>query len=50
MHPLMIFGLLFNSALIVARRFWRKFPDWLYLPGMILGIAAMLAGIIIFRA
>ncbi len=37
-------GLLLNSALITFNRFVRKLPDWLYLPGLILGIVLILTG------
>ncbi len=50
MHWLIVFGLLFNSALMTANRFWRKLPEWLYLGGLILGITAIIAGAIITRS
>ena len=37
-------GLILNSLLIVANRFWRELPNWLYLPGLILGISMIIAG------
>ncbi len=49
MHWLTILGLLFNSALITANRFWRRLPDWLYLGGLVLGVAAIIAGVLIAR-
>lgn len=42
-------GLLFNSALITANRFWKKIPDKFYLPGLILGIVLILVGAILQR-
>ncbi len=50
MHPLTIFGLLFNSALICVNRFVKKLPAWLHLGGMLLGIISMIVGIVISRA
>ena len=44
MHPYIIFGLLWNSALITFNRFVKDIPDWLYLPGLIIGIGAIIAG------
>ena len=49
MHPLIIFGLIFNSACITLNRFWKPFPDWLYLPCLILGIACIIAGAILTK-
>ena len=37
-------GLILNSLLIVVNRFWRELPDWLYLPGLILGISMIIVG------
>ncbi len=48
MHPLVIFGLLFNSALICINRFWRDL-GWLYTIGLLIGVAAMIAGLILSR-
>ena len=50
MHPFLIFGLLFNSALIVINRFVKHLPDWLYIPCLILAIGAMIAGAFLSRA
>lgn len=44
MHPLIIFGLVLNSALITLNRFWKQFPDWIYIPCLILGIVCIIAG------
>ena len=44
MHPLTIFGLLFNCVLILINRYVKHLPDWLYIPCMILAIAAMITG------
>ena len=44
MHPLTIAGLLFNCVLILFNRYVKHLPDWLYIPCMILAIAAMIAG------
>ena len=44
MHPLTLAGLLFNCALILINRYLKHLPDWLYIPCMILAIAAMIAG------
>ncbi len=49
MHPLVIFGLLFNSALICINRFWKDL-GWLYTVGLLIGIAAIIAGAILSRA
>ncbi len=49
MHWLTIFGLLLNAALITANRFWRRLPDWLYLGGLVLGLAAIIAGALLSR-
>ncbi len=49
MNWLIVFGLLFNSALMTANRFWRRLPDWLYLGGLALGIAAIIAGALLAR-
>lgn len=44
MEPYLIpVGLLLNSALITINRFWHL-PDWLYLPGLIIGIGLIIAG------
>lgn len=50
MNYLIIAGLLFNSALITVNRFVKHLPDWIYLPGLILGICLMIAGAIQMRA
>lgn len=39
-------GLLLNSALIAINRFCRL-PDWLYLPGLLLGIAIIIIGAVL---
>ena len=44
MHPLTLAGLLFNCTLILINRYLKHLPDWLYIPCMILAIAAMIAG------
>ena len=50
MHPLTIAGLLFNCVLILFNRYVKHLSDWLYIPCMILAIAAMIAGAFIGRA
>ena len=50
MHPLTLFGLLFNCVLILMNRYVKHLPDWLYIPCMILAIAAMIAGAFIRKA
>ncbi len=50
MEPyLIILGTLLNSLLMILNRFWRKLPDWLYLPGLCLGIALMLIGLVLMK-
>ena len=44
MHPLTLAGLRFNCVLILINRYLKHLPDWLYIPCMILAIAAMIAG------
>ena len=44
MHPLTLAGLLFNCVLILINRYVKHLPDLLYIPCMILAIAAMIAG------
>lgn len=44
MNYLIIFGLLFNSAVITVNRFWKRFPDKVYLPCLILGIGCIIVG------
>ena len=44
MHLLTLAGLLFNCVLILINRYLKHLPDWLYIPCMILAIAAMIAG------
>ena len=46
MHPLLLFGILFNSALIVFNRFVKKLPDWVYISGQVICILAMIAGLV----
>ena len=46
---LLIAGLLLNSGLITVNRFVKKLPDWLYLPLLIAGALAMLAGMILIK-
>jgi hypothetical protein len=50
MHPLTLFGLLFNCVLILMNRYVKHLPDWLYISCMILAIAAMIAGAFIRKA
>ena len=50
MHPLTLIGLLFNCVLILMNRYVKHLPDWLYIPCMILAIAAMIAGAFIRKA
>ena len=50
MHPLTLAGLLFNCVLILINRYVKHLPDWLYIPCMILAIAAMIAGAFIRKA
>ena len=50
MHSLLLFGLLFNMALLLINRYVKHLPDWLYIPCMLLAIAAMIAGAFIGRA
>ena len=49
MHPLTLAGLLFNCVLILINRYVKHLPDWLYIPCMILAIAAMIAGAFLTR-
>lgn len=46
---LIVAGLLLNSLLITANRFWKKMPDYLYLPGLILGILLIIAGAVMTK-
>ena len=46
MHPLLLLGILCNSALIVINRFVKKLPDWIYISGQVVCILAMIAGLI----
>lgn len=50
MHSLLLFGLLFNMVLLLINRHVRHLPDWLYIPCMIIAIAAMIAGAFLSRA
>lgn len=50
MHSLLLFGLLFNMALLLINRYVKHLPDWLYIPCMIAAIAAMIAGAFLSRA
>lgn len=49
MHKLTFIGLILNTTLIFAKRFVKKLPDWLYQSGLLLGIAAMMIGMILSR-
>lgn len=42
-------GLVLNSLLIVINRFVKHLPDWVYLPGLILGIGLIIAGAVMTR-
>ena len=46
---LIIIGVLFNSLLITFNRFVRKIPDKIYIPLIILGVAAMLIGTLLLK-
>lgn len=49
MNPFIIAGLLLNSTLMTVNRFFRQLPDWLYLPGLILGIGLIITGAVFSR-
>lgn len=42
-------GLILNSLLMIVNR-WKRLPDWLYLPGLLLGIGLIIAGAFLTRA
>lgn len=50
MNYLIIIGLLFNSAVILANRYWKQFPNKIYLPCLIAGVACIIAGALIMKA
>lgn len=37
-------GLVCNAALMVINRYVKPLPDWMYLPGMVLGIVLVITG------
>ncbi len=50
MNPLIIIGLIINSALIVVRRFCKPIPDKIYLPCLIIGILCIITGAFLSKA
>ena len=50
MHPFTFAGLVFNCILILINRYVKHLPNWVYIPCMILAIAAMITGAFIGRA
>ena len=46
MNFFLIAGILLNSALIVINRFVKRLPDWLQIPLLLIGIALIIAGLI----
>lgn len=47
---LIIIGLLFNSLVITANRFWKPFPDNIYIPCLIIGILCIITGAFLTNA
>lgn len=47
-HYLIPIGLILNSLLMIVNR-WKHLPDWLYLPGLLLGICLIIAGAVLTR-
>lgn len=50
MNYLIIIGLLFNSLVITANRFWKPFPDKIYIPCLIIGILCIITGAFLSKA
>lgn len=42
---LIMVGLLINMAYILINRFVKTLPDWIAIPGLLIGIALMIAGL-----
>ena len=49
MNMLLIIGLLLNSTVITANRFWRPIPDKIYIPCLIVGIVCIIIGLILTK-
>ena len=44
MNPLLIIGLLINCTYVCVNRFWKRLPNYIAIPILLLGIALMLTG------